>query len=445
MRSRFVFAVLAVAGALVVGLASPVAALPPPAGATVVGAASASCPSPAFATIQAAVDAADPGDTIFVCAGTYGEAVLLTEGITLLGARWGEDARGRTGAETVIDAGGAPAAIASLNGSALTVDGFTLTGALRAAGATGGVSAHRLENNIVEGNTEGFQFSGGTGGAQTVIRHNLFTGNNGPSSGGAVSGTGVVFNTAAASNVLIAENAFTDNPGSPAGGDAADVNVIQGGSDIVIRDNTSTGGGSFAVLNGTPGTLVTGNSITDGAASTFVLFDGTSGTTISDNTVSGGPTGSTVRDLSTTGGFIVTDNTISGRGFGIRLQSPGSTVTGNTVSGSTTLDCEDTSTGDGTAGTANTWTDNVGDTATPAGICAPAPPVPPTTPTTTDTPATDTPTTDTPAGGDPGTDGVAGGSTIPATGSGVGRLAATGFAAIGLGAGLLRWRRRVDG
>ncbi|MBI2072722.1 MAG: hypothetical protein HYT81_06775, partial [Gemmatimonadetes bacterium] len=38
----------------------------------------ADCPHAGYSTIQAAVDAADPGVTILVCAGTYNERVLIT-------------------------------------------------------------------------------------------------------------------------------------------------------------------------------------------------------------------------------------------------------------------------------------------------------------------------------------------------------------------------------
>lgn len=43
----------------------------------------------------------------------------------------------------------------------------------------------------------------------------------------------------------------------------------------------------------------------------------------------------------------------------------------NSAQGNTGLDCEDVSTGSGTAGTANSWTHDAGDTSSPAGICQP--------------------------------------------------------------------------
>jgi nitrous oxidase accessory protein NosD len=49
----------------------------------------------------------------------------------------------------------------------------------------------------------------------------------------------------------------------------------------------------------------------------------------------------------------------------------GNSFTNNEASGNGNLDCEDVSTGTGTAGTANTWLKDVGDTSSPAGICQP--------------------------------------------------------------------------
>ena len=43
------------------------------------------CPTPKFTTIQSAVDAAKPGDTIRVCAGTYVEQVSISKSLTIRG------------------------------------------------------------------------------------------------------------------------------------------------------------------------------------------------------------------------------------------------------------------------------------------------------------------------------------------------------------------------
>ena len=64
------------------------AVVPPPAGAIVVGTSSPSCPS-VFTTISAAITAAPAGSTIYVCPGTYSEAVTVTKNVTLLGAQYG--------------------------------------------------------------------------------------------------------------------------------------------------------------------------------------------------------------------------------------------------------------------------------------------------------------------------------------------------------------------
>jgi hypothetical protein len=81
-------------------------------------------------TIQAAIDAAAPGDTILVAAGTYRESLKLKERVTLKSA--GDDAQGNAGLKraeaTIIDGGGADAkgpAVTLAEGAIL--DGFTIT------------------------------------------------------------------------------------------------------------------------------------------------------------------------------------------------------------------------------------------------------------------------------------------------------------------------------
>src|SRR5436309_6845189 len=69
------------------------------------------CPAATYTTIQAAVNAANAGDTVKVCAGTYHELVTVNKSITLKGAQAGVDARtaSRTGlpaTESVVDGNG---------------------------------------------------------------------------------------------------------------------------------------------------------------------------------------------------------------------------------------------------------------------------------------------------------------------------------------------------
>ncbi len=82
-------------------------------------------------SIQAALDAAQPGDTVLVAAGTYREQIRLTPGVTLRSA--GDDTKGELGlrrAETTILDGGSkktdtPGVVMA---ESATLDGFTITG-----------------------------------------------------------------------------------------------------------------------------------------------------------------------------------------------------------------------------------------------------------------------------------------------------------------------------
>ena len=82
-------------------------------------------------TIQAALDAAEPGDTVLVAAGTWRERLLLPKGVTVRSA--GDNTSGKLGLvraeRTVLDggqaAGNRPGVIL---GEGSTLDGFTVTG-----------------------------------------------------------------------------------------------------------------------------------------------------------------------------------------------------------------------------------------------------------------------------------------------------------------------------
>jgi Right handed beta helix region len=390
-----------------VAAAAPPAA--PPAGATVVGTASASCRNPTFAAIQPAVDAAAAGATIYVCAGTYTGPVNITKKLRLLGAQYGRDARtGRTAMaqESVVTSPSAGFVVGKVDG--LTVDGFTFSG------STGdGIDAFQrgsgftFVDNVFTGNHNGMNVNA-AGPVRSTIARNRFTANN--AGGGDDSGTGVLFTSGAANDVTVSDNLFERHT-SAAVNSIGDPNPANRSVGIVISTNRSVDDSSFAVINNANGALVERNQATKAPAAvngTIIyivgntdhltvsrnILSGDAGTGISANAAFGaGPStnllidSNVIRDRTT--GISINDNhssvvvrsnvvqnstrsaTAPGRGIQLQAGSSGVAVTSNAVSGSSDVDCVDESHGGGTAATADTWTRNAGRTSTPAGLCIP--------------------------------------------------------------------------
>jgi hypothetical protein len=112
-------------------------------------------------SIQGAIQAAQPGDTVMVPAGTYTGAVILKEGVFLVGQD-GADA-------TVLDGGGAPAAVYGAKDAAVV--GFTIRNAIagvRNAGQFIGVFECRIADVA--------QMGVALDGASSVIANNLIKG-----------------------------------------------------------------------------------------------------------------------------------------------------------------------------------------------------------------------------------------------------------------------------
>ncbi|GIH14044.1 right-handed parallel beta-helix repeat-containing protein [Rugosimonospora africana] len=255
------------------------------------------------------------------------------------------------------------------------------------------------------------------GATPTLINHNRITDN---TAAGSTSGNGIFFTSGVASNVTISDNAFARN--RPAINTTGVGDGVTRSQNVTITGNTSVDDGNFVALFLAQHVQITGNTIgwtnpnDPAAGSAIFVSGGNDDVTIANNTITGGAasginlnnifysanpsTGVRIIDniisrrlngvrvaSSSNAGPVATDVTISGNvvtdagvgdpvsgpadgGNGIWLQGGSHfTVTGNRATNSVSTDCRDQTTGSGTAGTANTWTGNLGATSFPAGLC----------------------------------------------------------------------------
>ena len=198
-----------------------------------------------YASIQAAIDAADPGDTVWVAAGEYTESVRLREGVCLLGSgakRTILDAHGQ--GRRLVDLSNAPGSVVSgftirntaPRAGCVNEDPFTCSGDWYTAGVFLGTEGTlgwdnptikappMIINNVFESNYIGvmLNFHG-----IAVVRNNLFVANR----------NGFVANHYQ-DRTLLANNVFIDNAELAIGNQAAYLDIIDNiivGSAVGIR------------------------------------------------------------------------------------------------------------------------------------------------------------------------------------------------------------------
>ena len=274
-----------------------------------------------YDTIQAAVDAANDGDTILVAAGTYTESVTIDVDVTLLGANHGVSGNDARGAESVI------AGTITLADDGVTIDGFTIDGGgtlgsgIRGASSLSTHSDITIDNNILTGQTGqpilmGFGFGGGIGSSNWSVNDNLVTNISGNNATGIVlfniTGLTLIGNTVDHDNA-----AFTGRRG---------IN-LDGIVDGTITGNTVAEGGP----TGTSWGIQIGMS--DRAASNL---------TVSDNTVTGSALGIFTLSQRSITDLTISDNDVTGGTTGILVNgggavpvAPGTTFTNIVINGNT--------------------------------------------------------------------------------------------------------------
>src|ERR1700726_1460385 len=243
--------------------------------------------SPCYTTIQAAINAANSGDTIDVADATYNELVQVNKTLPLNGSQHGVDARHRTGAESIVGSGDGAFQIEADN---VTIDGFTIQGVVNDPsqppftglgagvwtnpGFTGTQGGAQILNNIIQNNIAGIEFDN-IGTIPAKVQFNLIRGNNSP---GAGSGNGIETNFGLV-NATIDNNKFIGQTNSSMIVEAA-------ASSVTISNNTLDTG---IVLFISTGITITGNSsIGNTVSGTIYLGGGDSVVTISSNVLNNG-------------------------------------------------------------------------------------------------------------------------------------------------------------
>jgi hypothetical protein len=291
----------------------------------------------AYTTIQAAVNAANAGDTILCDAGTFNERVTVNKSLDLRGAQYGASpitvgARLNPDDESIVTEAGLGYANPSVvfevptGVTNVSIDGFTITGAASGTADTSAIRAWdddiTISNNIISGLYPVLH----KGASNVTITDNRILPNK----------VGVTVQPNAADNVTVSGNIFSLGA-APAGGESAIymTGVDQGS----VADNVANG---FVNGNGVGGSnlsnlTVSGNDFS-GNRKGVDFWGNTHDVTISDNDVSN----SAQEGINVKGTTIdITSNTADNCGTGIALSrnvidTDNVTMSGNQMDGCTT-------------------------------------------------------------------------------------------------------------
>ena len=351
------------------------------------------CSGAMYSTIQAAVDAAAAGDTIQVCNGTYSEQVVIGPGKDNLTIQ-SQSALGATIKAPATLPQTQDSAIVQVNRAAgVTINGFAISGpAPTGTGAIGfGVLIDGGGSLSLNGNHITAIRDDPLSGAQNGIAVEVGDGPNhpvAPTPGSVIATNNRIDDYQKGGFSIRRPGSMATITGNTITGAGPTATIAQNG--IFVRDDTIV-----AISNNT----ISGNAYSQGALSTAIAVVGgqvvasgntlnandygietflAQGTAIRSNTVTGGAYGIAI--FNSTNVLVGTNTTADQAKAGLYAeddpsggQSSGNSFLNNTatgVSGDGNYDCLDITTGGATAGTANTWLNNVGDTRKPEGICS---------------------------------------------------------------------------
>lgn len=295
-----------------------------------------------YSTIQAAVDAASPGATINVDAGTYPELVTVYKNLTIQGAEAGIDARSNTRlagtSESIVTGAGTGSNETSafyITANDVTIDGFTVQGntsdGMYGAGIVmaPNIAGTHILNNIVQNNVSGLFLSNDSTTDAAVIQHNVFRNNNNAGDNG---GRGIYTDETIFGNILtnvtIDSNAFWGNRGSSGTTGLEAAIAIESGvpglqSNIRVTNNAMDYNGKGVLFFYTDDILISGNVITnsqDKYSGTLRFEGGDTNVTIANNTIYDNPGPAVAVDNKgvpgDNSGFVVNNNNFYNNNIG---------------------------------------------------------------------------------------------------------------------------------
>ncbi|MEV7557650.1 right-handed parallel beta-helix repeat-containing protein [Streptomyces sp. NPDC089795] len=365
------------------------------------------CPNATYSTIGAAVAAAVAGDTVHVCPGIYNEIVevnkanLILEGESTLPANCDQFAAPDPAVDSVIEATSPSGeGIVNLREDGIRFQGFTVQNNQGSTlGGYGintvvGHSGYLITGNVIQGNPAGMYYNT-SGATQSQVTRNCIRLNNTGFQSQPAAGNGI-YSDQGLDNALIDNNAFFQNRNGAitldkfqnvvrvnihhnvSHQDDALLNIFRS-NDSVVADNQAVGNTGAAVFVGDDNhnLQILRNTLQnsyDGIRTQTFSTAGSDQVTIAGNTVQNATHDGISAGPNSLTASTVSDNTVTGSGRdGVLIENNGgnngNTVTRNLLQSSVRYDCEDLTTGTGTAGTANTWTDNRATTSNPAALC----------------------------------------------------------------------------